>query len=74
MSGNSSHFDPSARLERLASVIDQLACPACLAALRLHGTQLLCIACGRVYPVIDGIPALIAEPEEQRTTGDADGA
>jgi uncharacterized protein YbaR (Trm112 family) len=42
------------------SVVDQLACPACLGNLRLEDARLLCAGCGRAYPVVDGIPALIA--------------
>jgi uncharacterized protein YbaR (Trm112 family) len=45
-------FDPS--------VMDQLACPACLGELRLEAGKLVCAACGRAYPIVDGIPALIA--------------
>jgi hypothetical protein len=47
------------------SVVDQLACPACLGALRLEDAQLLCADCGRVYPVLDGIPVLIADRAER---------
>jgi hypothetical protein len=46
-------FDPS--------VLAQLACPACLGALALADERLLCTACHRIYPIIDGIPALIVE-------------
>lgn len=49
----------------LASVLDQLACPACYGQLRLDQDQLHCDGCGRVYPIIDGIPVLIAEQAEQ---------
>ncbi len=49
-------FDPS--------VVDQLACPACLGALRLEEDKLVCQACGRAYPIVDGIPSLIARREE----------
>lgn len=45
-------FDPS--------VAGQLACPACHGALRLEEARLICIACSRAYPIMDGIPALIA--------------
>jgi hypothetical protein len=51
-SSQSFAFDPS--------VVDQLACPACLGALRLDEMRLVCAACGRAYPIVDGIPALIA--------------
>jgi uncharacterized protein YbaR (Trm112 family) len=46
------------------SVINQLACPACLGELRIEETRLLCAACGRAYPIVDGIPVLIAGREE----------
>jgi hypothetical protein len=49
----------------LASVLDQLACPACLADLHLDGPRLICNGCGRIYPIIDGIPVLIAEQAGQ---------
>ncbi|MGB9409279.1 MAG: Trm112 family protein [Terracidiphilus sp.] len=48
------------------SVVNQLACPACLGALRLEEVQLICVACGRVYPIVDGIPVLIAGREIPR--------
>ena len=46
-------FDPA--------VLATLACPACRADLRLEPAHLICIGCGRAYPIVDGIPALIAE-------------
>jgi len=45
----------------LISVIDQLACPACFAGLEMQETRLICSGCHRVYPIVDGIPVLIAE-------------
>ncbi|HXP59022.1 MAG TPA: Trm112 family protein [Dongiaceae bacterium] len=44
-----------------ASILDQLACPACLGDLRLDGQRLVCAACGRIYPIVDGIPVLIVD-------------
>ncbi len=44
--------------------MSQLACPACLGELRLGELHLLCAACGRAYPIVDGIPMLIAGREE----------
>ena len=38
-----------------------LACPACHGELRLAGEAIVCGGCGRSYPLIDGIPVLIAE-------------
>lgn len=46
------------------SLLDQLACPACLGQLRVDGLRLVCAECGRAYPVVDGIPVLIAERAE----------
>jgi hypothetical protein len=50
-----------------AKVLDQLACPACLGDLRLDNELpgkefLVCKGCGLSYPIVDGIPVLIAEP------------
>jgi uncharacterized protein YbaR (Trm112 family) len=47
-----------------ASTISQLACPACHGDLRAEDARLICSACGRRYPIIDGIPALIVERAE----------
>jgi len=57
---------PQVRLD--PSALGQLACPACLGALRAHADHVLCAACGRIYPVMDGIPVLIAE-RAQRPDG-----
>jgi uncharacterized protein YbaR (Trm112 family) len=43
------------------SVLDQLACPACLGGLVLVGERLMCAGCRRGYAIVDGIPVLIAE-------------
>jgi uncharacterized protein YbaR (Trm112 family) len=48
------------------TVMGQLACPACLGAFRVDGDRLVCIGCGRSYPVVDGIPALIAARAEDK--------
>lgn len=47
-----------------SSVLEQLACPVCQGTLALAGTRLICAACGRAYPIIDGIPVLIPGREE----------
>lgn len=43
------------------SILAELACPACFGDLCLEGARILCTACHRTYPVVDGIPVLIAE-------------
>jgi uncharacterized protein YbaR (Trm112 family) len=44
-------------------MLEQLACPVCFAQLRLADSaeQIVCVGCGRAYPLIDGIPVLIAD-------------
>jgi uncharacterized protein YbaR (Trm112 family) len=49
-------FDPA--------VLAQLACPACLGDLCSAEDRLVCINCGHAYPIVDGIPVLIAERVE----------
>ena len=44
-----------------ASVVARLACPACQGDLHAEAERLLCAACRRAYPIVDGIPALIVE-------------
>jgi uncharacterized protein len=39
----------------------KLACPVCFGSLRADSPSLVCGACGRAYPIVDGIPVLIAE-------------
>lgn len=47
------------------SVAGLLACPACFGSLCAEGARLVCVGCGRSYPVVDGIPVLIAERAEK---------
>jgi uncharacterized protein len=46
-----------------ADLLEILACPACRAkvALKPDETALKCVECKRVYPIRDGIPAMIVE-------------
>lgn len=52
-----------------ATVAGMLACPACHGDLRVEGERLVCEDCGRGYPVVDGIPVLIAERAENSGEG-----
>ncbi len=36
-----------------------LACPACHGELRAEPERLVCVQCGREYPIVDGIPVLV---------------
>jgi uncharacterized protein len=54
--------DPAEKnLKVLNNWADKLACPACLGALRLETAVVVCSSCGRLYPIVDGIPVLIVE-------------
>jgi uncharacterized protein YbaR (Trm112 family) len=53
--------DPASNLAFDASILSQLACPICLVELRHEENCLHCVGCGRAYPIIDGIPVLIAD-------------
>jgi len=61
MSSQSPQPESFNRTKLLASIVDQLACPACHAALRVDATALECTACAHHYPIVDGIPVLIVE-------------
>jgi uncharacterized protein YbaR (Trm112 family) len=49
-------------------LLEILACPACHGKIRpLSGEDgLECLACGRVYPVRDGIPVMLIEEARER--------
>ena len=42
-------------------VLSRLVCPVCRQALALDETFIRCTACGRRYPILDGIPILLAD-------------
>lgn len=50
-----------------------LVCPACRTPLRYEPSpeRLVCDACGRAYPVRDGIPILLLDEAERRTGFDS---
>jgi uncharacterized protein YbaR (Trm112 family) len=47
-----------------SAAICRLACPACHSNLHFNSERLTCAACGRTYPIIDGIPVLTMEQVE----------
>jgi uncharacterized protein YbaR (Trm112 family) len=51
--------DSNHSLALAPSAVSLLACPACLGALRLEESKLLCVECSRTYSIVDGIPVLI---------------
>jgi hypothetical protein len=47
-----------ASLDRISELI---ACPACHQPLAATGNALRCTACGRLYPIEDGLPILLID-------------
>jgi uncharacterized protein YbaR (Trm112 family) len=41
--------------------VGDLACSACHSSLTLGEEKLICLGCGRAYPIVEGIPILIAD-------------
>ena len=44
----------------LAAHLDLLVCPVCHGSLTLAGEVVICTSCHRRYPIVDGLPVLIA--------------
>jgi uncharacterized protein YbaR (Trm112 family) len=45
-------------------LLEILACPVCKQKVELKGEKLVCVKCGRKYPIVDGIPNML--PDELR--------
>ena len=45
-------------------LLEVLACPACKAEVRLEGERIVCVRCGRRYPIRDDIPIMLIEEAE----------
>ena len=43
------------------TLLELLACPACKTAVREDGDRLVCLQCGRRYPVREGIPVMLVD-------------
>ena len=54
---------------KFAELREMLACPACRGELRLEGASVVCEGCGGMYPIVDGIPVLIARESVNRIPG-----
>ena len=54
-------------------LLDILACPACKADVKLEADRIVCVKCGRRYPVKDNIPIMLIDeaemPGEKRKEG-----
>jgi hypothetical protein len=45
-------------------LLDILACPVCKTPVQGDAEQLVCVQCGRRYPIRDGIPVMLIEEAE----------
>ena len=45
-------------------LMDILACPACKADVELKDEKIICVGCGRRYPIRDDIPVMLIEEAE----------
>ena len=45
-------------------LLDILACPACKADVRLEAEKIVCVKCGRRYPIKDDIPIMLIDEAE----------
>ncbi len=50
-------------------LLDILACPACKTKVVLEEEMLVCHACGRKYPIRDGIPIMLIEEGDKALQG-----
>ena len=46
-----------------------LACPVCKGAVELRGKKIVCLSCGRKYPIREGIPVMLKEEAEMNKGG-----
>jgi uncharacterized protein len=45
-------------------LLEILVCPIDKAKVELNGNSLVCSVCGRIYPIENGIPNMLAEDED----------
>lgn len=45
-------------------LLEILACPFCKGDVSLEKEKIVCAACGRRYPIIEGIPVMLIEEAE----------
>jgi uncharacterized protein len=48
-----------------AKLLAILACPACQGDVELKDNKIVCLKCGRKYPIKNGIPVMLANEAEK---------
>ena len=46
-------------------LLEILACPACAGEVTFKDNRIVCLKCGRKYPIKNGIPVLLADQAEK---------
>ncbi len=46
-------------------LLEMLACPVCKTEVKVANDRLVCVQCGRRYPIRDGIPVMLVEEAEE---------
>lgn len=46
-------------------LLEILACPACRGDVELKDEKIVCLKCGRKYPIKDGIPIMLVDEAQQ---------
>ena len=52
-----------------SKLLEILACPVCKKEVRPENETLVCVQCGRAYPVRDGIPVMLVEEAQMPDSG-----
>ena len=50
-------------------LLDILVCPACRKGVKEQGKEVVCRACGRRYPVRDGVPVMLVDEARMAKPG-----
>lgn len=45
-------------------LLEILACPLCKTEVKLEGDKIVCVQCGRRYPIRNGIPVMLIDEAE----------
>ena len=56
-----------------ANLLEILVCPVDKSKVKPDGMRLVCVKCGRAYPVRDGIPIMIIDEAEMTSAGAGSG-
>jgi len=46
-------------------LLEILVCPDCKEDVKLKGDRLVCVGCGKRYPIRDGIPIMLVDEAEE---------